>query len=556
MTARSALLAALLLSALPLPAQDAARTMDRLRDSMQRRALNTRVEQMRRAETAPKPQAEPDDAEPAPSPEEAQPLLPLRRLDIAPSRVLPAALIEGLRQQWEGKTLSVADIRSIVRALNKAYHERGCITSRAWLPEQDVSSGSLRVELFEGSIGRVHATGMHFTPESYVLRAAQLPEGEVFCVDDIESRLVAFNAVSDLKARLNISPGDAAGKTDLELVTEEPQRYSALLFTDNAGQRSTGLYRGGLFGTARGLLAGRYTRDQLTLGYVGSEGTDAFSAAYMLTENFLNTTWTLGVDRAATDIITDEMRELNVEGDYKALRAGVRRPLAVNERNILSAGLQMLFKENESTMSGLDLSSYRTNDLTATLDDLLLFRDGYLYNAAMLTRGWQLVGSEPPFWRFNYQLEFRHKLPHAFSALLRGQYQASSLRAMTSSEQIQLGGVNSIRGYEEGMLCGERGYSLQSELSYNFLPLLPQRLQLHSAELFAFWDFGQLVHRSEDALLRDDNEAFLSSVGGGLRLGLLQHLSMSLTFAQPLHRHPLNRHPSAPRWLYALNAEF
>lgn len=549
----------LLALGLPALAQDAAQTSGRIHESLDRRALQEQVDANRRGPALPEGFKTDEDKadEAAPTAEERQPILPLKGLEFGATRVVPESLLTELRGRYVGRTVSIADIKAIAAAVNKYYREHGYLTSRAYLPEQDVSKGILRVELLEGTIGQVETSGLTTTKPEYVRRAAGIKPGEIFRTDTLEARLAEFNTFTDLKSRLNVSPGKEDGTSDLELVMQERKRFGATLLTDNAGQHSTGYYRGGAFATARGLVSTAYTRDVLTAGYVGARGAHSFSGAYAITENVLKTTWGVSLDHSKTDCITKELRDLDVIGKYTAVTVSVKRSLYTNARNILSNGLAFAFKDNKNTVSGYKMHQYRTNALTYTLDYLALFEHGYLYNALSATRGWQVAGDGRALWRANYRLEGNYAFNQFLAANCRLNAQISNRRELQSSEQIQLGGINSVRGYEEGMLNGERGYAIQMELRGNLKSLWTTPPSwLDTAEFFAFFDCGQLEHKTESRALTSACEAFLSSAGCGVRCGLLQHLNASFTMAMPLKKHTYNLRDNKPHWLFGVTAEF
>ena len=165
---------------LPVLAQDAAQTSGRIQESLNRRALQEQVSDRRTGPALPEGFKTDEDKadETAPTAEERKPILPLKRLEFGATRVLPESLLTELRGRYEGRTVSIADIKAIAAAVNKYYREHGYLTSRAYLPEQDVSKGTLRVELMEGTIGKVDATGLTTTKPEYVRRAAGIKPGE------------------------------------------------------------------------------------------------------------------------------------------------------------------------------------------------------------------------------------------------------------------------------------------------------------------------------------------------------------------------------------------
>lgn len=551
----------LLCTVLPLAAQDAAQTSERLQQDIQRQDFLRRLQYMqdaRKNKQQPINVSAGSEAEEPLTAEDYVPVLRVKTLEIQRGSVLPQELTDELKRRYENRKLSVAELKAIPAALNDWYKKNGYITSRAYLPEQDAGNGTLRVNTFEGTIGKITATGMNFTKESYVVRGSRLNSGELFCVNSIEEKLAAFNAVGDLKARLNISPGDASGTSDLELVVRENRRVSGLLFSDNAGVYTTGYVRCGLFATFRGLLRTAYTRDFVTAGYVGSRGSDAVSASYTLTENTYGTTWNIGVDHSDTDIKKGELQDLHIEGAYSSVNASVRHALYSRENTLLSHGLTLLFKKNESQMlSSYTIKRYRTNTLGYTVELLKTFERGYLYNTVCLSRGWQLLDESRYFWRGTYRAEGRYNVTEWVGFNARLNAQMSSLHEMQSSEQMQMGGVNSVRGYEEGLLNGERGICLQTEACFNLKSLCSKiPACVRTAEAFVFYDCGKMVHKGKDQTLSRYNESYLVSAGCGVRFGITDYFSLSGTMAIPLQQHPLNRESNKPHWLYAATLSF
>ncbi|WP_375682227.1 POTRA domain-containing protein, partial [Bartonella sp. CE47NXGY] len=51
---------------------------------------------------------------------------------------------------WEGRCLGIAEINKVLKAVTKLYMKRGYIAVRAYLPEQDLSGGHLKIVVVEG----------------------------------------------------------------------------------------------------------------------------------------------------------------------------------------------------------------------------------------------------------------------------------------------------------------------------------------------------------------------------------------------------------------------
>ena len=105
-------------------------------------------------------------------------------------------------------------------------------------------------------------------------------------------------------------------------------------------------------------------------------------------------------------------------------------------------------------------------------DSLKLFAGGYLYNQLSVTKGAKLFDGTRSFWRFNYNGEFQQSFLDDFALNVKAKAQYTEQDFLPSSEQFQIGGVNSVRGYTEGMLVGDKGFAVMNELQYDIKPLI------------------------------------------------------------------------------------
>ena len=109
-----------------------------------------------------------------------------------------------------------------------------------------------------------------------------------------------------------------------------------------------------------------------------------------------------------------------------------------------------------------------------------------------------------------------------------------------------LGGMNSVRGYEESEIGGDNSIvgslELRTPLLENFIPGLksddpqfyekyPQHWSQHRLQFVAFTDFGYVSEKKRE-VADDDQE--LWSVGAGIRLGLTKYAQMSLDYGYPI----------------------
>ena len=126
---------------------------------------------------------------------------------------------------------------------------------------------------------------------------------------------------------------------------------------------------------------------------------------------------------------------------------------------------------------------------------------------------------------------------------LNGQYSPNSL---ISSEQFQIGGASSVRGFDEGLVIGDIGYNLSLE-TITPVPFLPKKITIpyfpHRSfdlplkdrikyALFYDQGFAEAIHQGRS----EHYTNFLQGVGFGLRIYLTKYLTASIDLGIPLGR--------------------
>ena len=134
---------------------------------------------------------------------------------------------------------------------------------------------------------------------------------------------------------------------------------------------------------------------------------------------------------------------------------------------------------------------------------------------------------------YNYariQFERRQPLWWEFEIQFRIQGQISDTNLL-STEQLSIGGYNTVRGYTEGEMRGDEGWF--SNLEFYTPPIYLDRVlgwSGHPAQLrfLGFWDYGTVGNYR---LLPDENpDGELSAVGGGLRLFVDRYFSARMDY--------------------------
>ena len=229
------------------------RDLQQLREDVDRYRVG---EEMRRMiEERERRDAEPEPKKPAPA--ETSFRFRLNAVDHNASSVLTAEEIAAVTKKYEGTEVDMAAVQRLLADINALYRDKGYVVCEARLRPQRIRGGRLFVTLVEGRTGLVKVTGNEHTSAGYLEGAFDLEKGEVANYRDLSADLVHFNMTNDVVLSIDMRAGEEAGTTDYEIRAAEPANWTATVFADTLGTRSTGRPRVGASVTNDGATARR-----------------------------------------------------------------------------------------------------------------------------------------------------------------------------------------------------------------------------------------------------------------------------------------------------------
>jgi hemolysin activation/secretion protein len=175
---------------------------------------------------------------PAATSGQSGPCFPIHHIEIRNATLISGSQQQTLTAPYINQCLDLTKINSLVHAISDWYMQRGFITSRAFLTEQDLSQGQLIIPVLEGKLDTIHLDGKH-----PLMLAMAFPglEGRVLNLRDIEQGMEQINRVRSTPVQIEILPSPRTGYSVVSL-TEHPQfPLSASVGFDNSGQKSTGV---------------------------------------------------------------------------------------------------------------------------------------------------------------------------------------------------------------------------------------------------------------------------------------------------------------------------
>lgn len=416
--------------------------------------------------------------------------------------IAPAEL-NALLQDLSGQSLTLAELEQAAQRIAQHYRARGWYV-RVYLPEQDVTSGHIRIRVIEGQYGGVRLDNKAQranAPFVQALVTRDLDVGKPLSASALEQGLLLANDLAGIRATGVLEAGEQAGSTRLLLQVEDTPWLSGDIGANNQGVKATGTNQV-VGGVALNNLSGY--GDRLALRALAAENMQSALFQYSLP---LGTTgWRLGAHVSELDYeLGGRFKQLKAEGQAHA--HGLNLSYAWLRRSDRNLSLSAAWEQRRYADDVLDapLRRHQVEALTLGLNGDLndnLGGGGVTWGGLHLTQGQlhidavagdKAADAAGPRAAGNYtKLAFQLSRLQALGAsgwqLQTGLSGQTADGNLGSSEQFTLGGPNGVRAYPVNEGPGDEGLLLKVEL---------QRPLGGGWQAAAFYDTGRIRQHKE-----------------------------------------------------------
>jgi len=444
-------------------------------------------------------------------------------IQFSKTALLSQAELRQIGQRYVGRALTAADIQRLLDDISELYRAKGVLTAVPVLPQQNLHSGLLRVLLVEGKLGKVQVKNAGRINSDWVRQWFDLQNGTVVTNEQLREKLARFNASSDVTATAEFVPGARFGVSDLAVTIQDAPRLQtwAMLDASNSGapaQLSVGL-RLAPFSPVGG---------RADAAFLTSSNSRTVMASASIPDGFYG--WRAGLtgsvsETRSTVASETEAPDLSVSGRSSAASLDVSRTWILRAPWTLGTSLGIGTIRSSTRVDGIELLNRRTDRYTLTGT---LHHDGDRTQAAL--RAGVVFGQEETG-RYSYLDAGASVLtaldqPAHWRVRLNGLVRWRGHGSPSASDLFQLGGTDTVRGYDAASITGDAGAALQMELRYRHAPA-----DLFAPETYVFMDMGRTT-------AQDDDAQHIRSAGLGLQARIGPHLGVEVLGARQL-RSPL-----------------
>jgi hemolysin activation/secretion protein len=369
----------------------------------------------------------------------------------------------------------------------------------------------------------------------------------------LEADLNRINRLNDgYKVKAFLAAGDHPGQTNVKLKVAERQPLQISGTFDNQGRPFIGMYRSGIEFRDDSLTT---LGDRLYGQWSNSQGTQVAIGSYMLPLNRFGTELNTSFAYSKVNLMLPVKDPPVITGKSYSTSLGISQPLDRERHWIADIGVN--WQRVGSYFDGDKTSDTDIRDLQAGLTYDRFDRWGRTYNRTQSTFAMGGLGSSvrsSRFWKVENYFNRLVVLPKNNLLILKA-YAQMTPDALPAAQQFQIGGENSVRGYTEGLLIGDRGLNLGIEHRFPVpglkwvSPWLSQRVQAAW-----FYDYGRVwLDHSNETYVKGISDVkqrtLLQSVGFGFRAQLTRFLQGYVDFGFGLGDRkdvePLRRQPTA-----------
>ncbi len=479
------------------------------------------------------------------------PKFDIQRFEVSGDSILGAETVQQLVTPYTGKQKDFSDVQRALEALEGAYRERGYGVVQVQLPEQDITRGVVRFNIFQPKVGKVIVEGNeHFSNDNVRRSLPAVKEGETPNSSDIARNLQIAGEHPVKQTSVLLRSGASEGLVDVNVRVKDDKPWRLVGTLDDSGTSDTGYLRLGIGYQHTNLFDRDHT---LSLQYITSpsnlDQVSIYGVGYRIPYYRLNSS-------------------LDLYAGYSDVDSGVVGNLfTVSGKGSVGGGrwnyyLRKMHEIEHKVYVGLDYRAFQNN---VTLGGVGFVPDitihpisvGYSGLKRFAASEWSFNGSvsanlpggndgtQADFDRARFGATANYTIlragtsfSHAFRSdwqgrvAIRGQYTSD---ALIPGEQFGIGGVDTVRGYLPREAANDKGYAAQMEV---YTPNWAEKVGLSDkwrSRLVGFYDFGAVSRNN--TLPGEQAGKYLASTGLGLRLSYGKSVSLRVDLAQILKAH-------------------
>ncbi len=480
-------------------------------------------------------------------------LVRIERFQIKGNTLLDPGLIERLLNPYKGDARSYTDIQLALEALEGAYRSAGYSAVHVITPEQEITGGTVVLQVIETVVGKVIIKGNEHYDKTNIRNALPaLVEGSTPSARALSQNIQLANQNPTRQIDVVLALGEEENTVDAQVNVQDSSPHKVFLTLDNTGNQSTGMYRTGIGYQNNNM----FNRDQaLTLNYITSpdhiSDVTQVSASYRLPVYSMGDSVDLLAAYSNTNAGTTSVGGVGGplltfagSGDVYGAHYNHYLPRQGDYTSKIIGGLDYRTTVNNCQLAGSACpGTPDINELPLTVTyggtltkptQVVDYATSVVHNVPSVDKGGSdafnatRLGAAADYTLLRLNGSLSGVLPRNWQYRLAGNAQYSQ-DALIPADRLGLVGANAVRGFIEREFSNDNGYVINIEL---YTPELAPALHINdgSFRLLGFVDSGSGWNKWLPGEIA--NRTTVSSVGAGFRYTQGKNLTVKFDLAK------------------------
>lgn len=433
----------------------------------------------------------------------------VKQFEFVGSTVFSPVQLNQAIAKFRNRPVSFAQLVQAANQITELYVSQGYITTGAYIPEQSLKAGKVKIQIVEGSLAAIEVKVAGRLKESYVRDRLTQKVTTPLNINQLQSalQLLQLNPlIESLNAEL--SAGITPGTNILSVSVNSANTFSLQAKLNNNRNLSIGTFERGIQLEEANLLG---IGDRFRVAYDNTEGSNQLGGGYTFPLNAKDGSLEFNFRWGQNEIVQSSFKDFDFDIESRNYDLTWRQPVI---QKVTSQGFQELAfsvtaarrASNSTIMNEPErLSPGATEDgkirtsvvsfgqewLERNRQQVISARSQFNFGVDVFDA--TILNDEPDsqFFSWRGQISYLRSLSETeqeFGAtmLLRSELQLAA-DPLISTEQFSLGGATTVRGYRQDALLTDSGFLASAEFR---LPIANFE-QINATLQFApFIDFG------------------------------------------------------------------
>ncbi len=408
-----------------------------------------------------------------------------------------------LVKNYTGKCITAKSLKQMLHDLSACYVQHGYITTKPYLPEQNIAEGTVRFAVTKGYVSKVINKETK-SSDGRTITAFLGQEGEVLNLRELETALEMMNRVASYHSTFKIIPGKETGQSIVEIETKKETPYHLILgvigekqgYDDNPNLSVDFSVDNPL--NINDILTFRYNGSRIQKEYQSSTGMEVEYSfplgSYVTVAKWFEFQYSQNVIGLNDEYIAN--------GDTQGANVRVSKVVYRNKNNKFEIAGSLEYKNNRNYFENqlIDVSSYVTTLAQADLVHTYFSSWGQLKSVLSYHKGTNWFGARDDsyyngndeklqFEKLTLNETFICRLPKSFQIVSNWHLQYTQ-DLLYDSNKLRVGSYYTVRGYSSSYY-GNNAYYLHNDLIRNFSTNL-SKTYLASVSPFVGFDYGEV----------------------------------------------------------------